>query len=243
MVPVANPPGNLNMKLNLPNYGCTRFEFRADFAVPLDRRPAICAIMEQTATHVHDPVSAGDARTTVAVFGSKFVIAGINHRAVGNLSVTPGSDNIRVGVWMLLNKVANPLSLPPRSFKPVSVLTAAAAQMFEPASVDCNATFEYDLAKGYKSKIALPMPLFASGDPEGITHIESVEFSSRNDDDIRYRIFVRQDAGSGAIVHTVDFESTVGWSRSSIRGLLDNARTISTRLVIREGDRYNANTN
>lgn len=199
--------------------------------------------MERTATHVHDPVSAGDARTTVAVFGSKFVIAGINHRAVGNLSVTPGNDNIGVGVWMLLNKVDSPLSRPPRSFKPVSVLTTAAAQMFDPASVDCKATFEYDLSKGYKPKIALPMPLFVPGDPEGITHIESVEFSSRGDDAIHYRIFVRQDADSGAIVHTVDFESTMGWSRSSIRGLLDNARTISTRLVIREGDRYNVNTN
>lgn len=193
--------------------------------------------MEQTATHVHDPVSAGDAGTTVAVFGSRFVIAGINHRAVGNLSVNPGNDNIGVGVWMLLNKVDNPLSRPPRSFKPISALTAAAAQMFDPAGVNCKATFGYDLAKGYKSRITLPMPLIAPGEPEGITHIESVEFSSRDDDAIRYRILVRQDADSGVIVHTVDFESAVDWSRSSIRSLLDNARTISTRLVVREGDR------
>ena len=236
MLPVASPSGNPNMKLNLPNYGCIRFEFRADFDVPLDSYPAIHSVMKQTATHVHDSFSAGDAGTTVAVFGSKFVIAGINHRAVGNLSVTPRDDNLGVGVWMLLNKVDSSLSRPPRGFKPISVLTAALAQMFDPASVNCNATFGYDLAKGYKSKITFPMPLIIPGDPEGITHIESAEFSSRDDDDIRYRIFVRQDAASGIIVHTVDFESTVDWSRSSIRGLLDNARTISARLVVREGD-------
>lgn len=220
------------MKLNLPNYSCTRFQVRADFAVSADRYPAIRTIMEQTENHTHDSRLPGEGDTSVAIFGSKFVIGGVNHRAVGNLSATQRNDSWGLGIWVLLNKAGNDLPRPPRNLKPISVLTAAAASTFDPASVACSATFEYDTAEGHRSSIALPIPLIVSGEHEGITHIESAEFSSRDENSIRYRISVRQSANFDTIVHTVDFESTIDWSRSSIRGLLDRARTISTRLLI-----------
>lgn len=187
--------------------------------------------MEQTENDTHYSRTPGDGDTTVAIFGSKFVIGGVNHRAVGNLSATQRNADWGVGIWVLLDKAGNDLPRPPRSLKPISVLTAAAASTFDPASVACSATFEYDPAQGHRSRIALPMPLIVPGEHEGITHIESAEFSSRDRDAVRYRISVRQSANSDTIVHSVDFESTIDWSRSSIRGLLDRARTISTRLL------------
>ena len=219
------------MKLNLPNYGCIRFQIRADLAVSADRYPAVRAVMEQTENHTHDSRLPGGGDTSVAIFGSKFVIGGVNHRAVGNLSATQRNDDWSVGIWILLNKAGNDLPRPPRGLKPISVLTAAAANTLDPASVACSATFEYDPAQGHRSRIALPIPLIAPGEHEGITHIESAEFSSRDADAVRYRISLRQSANSDTIVHTVDFESTIDWSRSSIRGLLDRARIISTRLI------------
>ena len=231
------------MRLNLPNYDCIRFEFKADFEVPTGCYAAVHSVMEQTATHVHAPVSADDGGATVAIFGSRFVIAGINHRAVGNLSTTPRNDDVGIGIWMLLNKAEGNLPRPPRSIKPISILTKAAARMFAPASSDCSATFEYDLAGGYKSKIALPTPLIVPDHPDGITHLESAEFSSREDDAIRYRILLRHDTDAGTIMHTVNFESAIDWSPGSIRGLLDRARSISTRLLILTGGKENAGSN
>lgn len=233
----ANLAGGLNMKLNLPNYGCIRFELEADFIAPLDFYAGIRSVMERTSTHVHAPASADDVETTVAIFGSKFVIDGVSHRAVGNLSTTTRNDGLGIGVWMLLNKVEGDLPRPPRSIKPISVLTKMAARMFDSTRVDCSAIFEHDLAGGYRSGIALPMPLIVPDHPDGITHIESAEFSRRDNDGIRYRISLRQAVDAGIIVHTVNFASEIDWSPRSIRGLLNQAGSISARLLVRTGDR------
>lgn len=225
------------MKLNLPNYGCIRFEIETDFSAPLDCYAGIKSVIQQTSTHVHGPVSADDVETTVAIFGSKFIIDGVSHRAVGNLSTTTRNEGLGIGVWMLINKVEGDLPRPPRGIKPISVLTNMAARMFDPARVDCSAIFEHDLAGGYRSGIALPVPLIVPDHPDGITHIESAEFSRRDNGAIRYRISLHQAVDAGMITHAVNFASEIDWSPRSIRGLLNQAGSISARLLVRTGER------
>lgn len=219
------------MRLNLPNMLCTSFALHSDFAVSLDQRSAISAVMEQTATHVH-PAGTDNPESTVAMFGSRFVISGISHRALGHLSVTQQEDRLDICILTRLNKISNALPRPPREYKPVAELTTAAARIFGVAGVSYSATFEYHRTEELRSRIALPMPLIAPVDPEGITHIESAVFSSRFDDAVRYSISVSQDADSDLITHTVDFESTTDWSRNSMRELLNQAKSISARLLI-----------
>lgn len=129
------------MRLKLPNSLCTSFEIHADFAVSLDRRLDLSSVMEQTATHVH-PAGTDTPEATVAMFGSRFVISGISHRALGHLNVTQREYRLNICILTQLNKTSNALPRPPREYKPVAELTTAAARIFDIVSVSCIATFE-----------------------------------------------------------------------------------------------------
>ena len=127
------------------------------------------------------------------------------------------------------------LASPPREIRPVSLLTDSASQLFGTISVNCYTTFEYDKTKGFRSKVSFPVPLVVQEEREGITHIESAQFSRRDNDEIDYRILVLDPEDSASFLHSIDFETTLAIDHNSIRGLLSRARAISTRLVVREG--------
>ena len=102
--------------------------------------------------------------------------------------------------------------------------------------VNCVANFEYDLTEGFKSKISFPIPLILPGGTEEITHIEGAEFSHRENDDIQYRIRIASLENANLLDHRITFESNLELSQNSIRGLLDKARAISNRLLVRAND-------
>ena len=220
------------MRLNLPKHNCAGFEVRADFTVPLEKDAEISKVLTQTLTHQHETED-GDGERTVAIFGSKFTVSDITHRAAGNLSVARRDSEIAIAIRLLNNRAPASLGRPPRDIKPLSLLLTAAKQLFEPKEVNCTATFEYSPENGYTSRVAFPVPLAISENSPGITHIERAEFSSRDDGGLHYRVFVSPDAERDTITHMVRFESTIDWTPGSVRGLLSQARDLSGRLVIR----------
>ena len=224
------------MKLNLPNYDCVLFVVEASLDVPSEHEAAIRAVADSTSSHVHDPVSDNDDRIKVAVFGSKFVIGDVNYRAAGTLSVAQSAPLTKADVLLITQKASDTLTRPPRAIKSATALTEAAARLFDQGTVECNATFEYSLSNGYLSKIALPMPLIHSGNPGGITHIESAEFSSRSGEAIDYRVVVRYDENHNTLTHAVNFSAVSDLSRRALRGLLAKASAISRQLLVQKGE-------
>ena len=231
------------MRLNLPNYECVQFEIRAEFRISSEIETTILSVIEQTSNHSHRAEEAGDYDSTVGIFGSKFVIGGIDHRAVANLSVERRGGEPWVDVWMM-NRAEEAVSRPPRDIKPVSLMVDAITRTFGAESAECSAVFEYPESGGWSSKIAFPIPLIVPAETSGITHIESGEFSQRDGDGVRYRVAVRLDAERNVIVHTVRFRNDVDWTNSSFRKSLNYAKGVSSRLLVqeREGDTQDGTT-
>lgn len=223
------------MRLNLPRYNCVRFRLSGEFSVPTDRDAELQSLMDQTATHTHDPIEGSEEGTRVAFFGSRSRVGGITHQVVGSLERALREDVLGFTLSITYARASDSLPSPPREMRPVSRLVEAASRLFGPVSVTCSTVFEYDQRKGFKSKISFPMPLIVQEETDGITHLESARFSRRVNDDIRYRISVSNPKDTDSFSHSIDFESTLELNRKSVRELLDRARLISTRLLVREG--------
>jgi hypothetical protein len=219
------------MKINLPNYLCTHFEVRANFAVSDAVGEPIGSAIQQTSNHDHVATRSGLLEATVGVFGSRFSAKGIQHRAIGNLAVGHKDEEHWLDVW-LVNRVENAVPPPPRAIKPVSLMMDVIAATCEPAKAEINAMFEYYSALGWISKIAFPIPILLPSDSPGITHIESAEFSHRDDSGVHYKLIVYKDADENKILHSASFSSEVEWNNGSFRRSLNYARTISTRLMM-----------
>ena len=223
----------------MPNFSCVQFGLFSEFSVSQDASGQIQALMDLT--HTHDPdegIEDGGHRT--ALFGSRTRTRGITHQVQGRLTMTPRTDDLRLVLSISSMRSPSDLGPPPKSFRPVSVLVGAASELFGSISVSCHAVFEYDHRQGFRSKVSLPFPLMVLEDIDGITHIESAQFSRRDNDDIEYRILILNREDSDIFVHSVSFDSTLELNINSIRGVIDKARSISTRLIRTEGEGHDA---
>ena len=200
-----------------------------DFNVPLEKEADILSLMNRTHTH-----GVWDEEPRMAVFGSRTRNRDVLHRVRGRLTVTRNSTNLSVELMVSSDRVEN-LRPPPRQYRPVSLLVEASSNLFGPIEVNCNAIFEYDQKHGHRSKISFPVPLMMQEDTEGVTHIESAQFSRRDKDEIDYTIIVMDPEDSDSLMHSVTFKSTLVLSRDSVKGLVDRARLISTQLLVHEG--------
>ena len=222
------------MRLNLTRFNCVQFDLFSDFPVSADKHAAISALMNQTHSHPASGEIDGEPRT--ALFGSRTRTKGITHGFQGILTSTPEPTQLRITLSVSSSQADEELPPPPKTWRPVSLLVENASNLFGSISVGCRAVFIYDHRHGYESKITLPIPLRIQDDSDGITHIESAQFSRRNNDELEYRVLVVNLDDSDSLVHTIDFESTVELSLNSVRGLVDRARSISTRLLIQAGE-------
>ena len=223
------------MRLNLPRYNCIRFRLFSEFSVAMDRDAEFQSLMDQTATHTHDPIEGSEEGTRVAFFGSRSRVKGITHKVLGSLERAPRENGLGFTLSITYARAYDSLPSPPREMRPVSLLVDAASRLFGPVSVTCSTVFRYDQTEGFKSKISFPMPLIVQDETDGITHLESARFSRRDSGDIRYWISVSNSEDTESFSHSIDFESTLVLNPKSVRELLDRARSISTHLIILEG--------
>lgn len=225
---------SLHMRLNLPNFHCIRFELFSDFSVPSDKDDDILRLMNQT--HTHDVSEEAAGNPVSALFGSRTRTGGVTHRVQGRLTRTPHLPDLGIRLFVSSTRASDTLRPPPRGFKPVSRLVEASGELFGPIDVNCTAVFEYEQSQGYKSRISFPIPLMFQEEGNGITHIESAQFSRRDDDEIDYQVVVMNRDESDSIVHSVSFKSNCELSLASVKDLVTKARSISTQLVTQEGE-------
>ena len=218
------------MRLNLPKHHCVRFDLFSDFIVPTEYDADIGSFMDQT--HTHDRAEGDQPEFRTALFGSKSKIGGITHRLRGRLTKTRRQTDLNIALSLSSSRSSEDLRPPPRSFRPVSQLVDASSTLFGPILITCHAVFEYDQKQGHKSKILFPIPLLVPDEAGGITHIESAQFSRRDDDETKYQVIVDNREDSDVFVHSVTFDSNLQLSQASIRNLIDKAQSISTGLLI-----------
>ena len=218
------------MRLNLPNYHCVQFGLTSDFKVPLEKEADIVSLM--TRTHAHEIDGEGPR---MALFGSRTSTKGVIHRVRGRLTMTRNPTDLDVDLLVSSHRVDD-VRPPPRPYRPVSLLVEASGDLFGSIEVNFNAVFEYDQRHGYRSSIIFPVPLMIPKQTEGITHIESAQFSRRDNDEIEYQIIVMDPEDSDSLIHSVTFKSTLGLSAKSVKGLIDRAHRISTQLLIKEDE-------
>lgn len=166
-----------------------------------------------------------------AFFGAVTRNRGILHRVRGSLIMARHPTDLHIHLSVNSGRAPAGQRPPPRSYKPVSQLVEASGVLFGPIEVNCHAIFEYDQKQGYRSRISLPVPLINPEEADGITHIESAQFSRRDKDKIDYQIIVVKNDESETLTHSVIFESTLELNLVSVKGLVRRARQISTQLL------------
>lgn len=223
------------MRLNLARHHCVAFRINSEFRVAADRDENVQALMDRTTTRVHVHVG-DDEESKNALFGSRYKSEEVTYQSLGLLSRIMSDGVGHYTLSITYNLASNELPRPPRRVRPVFLLLADAGHLFGELEVNCAARFEYDQTQGFRSKITFPVPLVLPEPSAGVTHIEGAEFSRRDDDGVQYRIQVGDLEDVDLVVHSVVFESTLELNPSSVRGLLEKARSISSRLLVREGD-------
>ena len=224
------------MRLDLPRYHCVRFGVFSEFTVSEERDTDIRSFLSQTATHSHDPVEDDEESTLESLFASRSRIGGVTHRLRFSVSRRLRRDVPNYTLSINNDRASDRLPPPPRDYRPVSVLLEAAPDLFGTVDVRCNAVFEYSESNGFRSKIIYPLPLIVQDDGDGITHIESAEFSRRDAEGIQHRILVVNSEDSDSFIHSVNFETATDLGRIGIRNLFDRARSISSQSLARTGD-------
>ncbi len=217
------------MRLNLTRFHCVSFHLFSNFIVPSDKDLEIDSLMNQTHTHDLADEQEGDHKTSL--FGSRSKIGELTYRVQGRLTKAAHLSGLEIDLSVSSNRSFRDLSLPPKSFRPVSLLVGASSGLFGPINVSFHATFEYDQQLGYKSKVSFPIPLVMQDAANGITHIESAEFSRRDNDELEYEVMVMSPADSSVFTHIVSLDSTMELSLPAIRRLLDKTRSISAKLL------------
>ena len=222
------------MRLDLAKYECAHFGVRAELKVGREVASELRSIIEETDYRTPRLVNGEANAVMVGIYGTRFRAGGLTYDAVANLVLSEVDDEPDVTIFMVNQPENESLPRPPRRVRSVSRLLQACTRLFPLADVECNADFRYPKAEGWLSTIDLPIPLVAATDLDGITHIETAVFSSRNDGGIQYRIAVNSD-DEDTIGHMVFFESEVDWTQRAFRRLIIRARAISSRLLAHQG--------
>ena len=215
------------MRLNLPSRNCVRFSVFSQFSVSKERDAEIQEFMDRTLTGLEE---GDDGIIVTALYGSVSRAGGVAHGVRAALTKESRENDIVVSL-MAVNERDEGSAPTPREMRSVNYLIEAAPDLFGPVEVNCGALFEYERARGFTSKINFPIPLILQDAPDGITHIESAQFSRRDAGGVQYLIAVGESDDGAGIAHSVDFETTAILGQSEIRNLFDRAANVSMRLV------------
>ncbi len=216
------------MRLNLPNQNCIIFRMISQFTAPKEKDAEIQAFMDRTMTRQDEDDDGGIIVT--AAYGSVSRSGGIAHRISAVLTKKSRENGVAMTL-MAESERDEGIEPPPRGMRSVNYLIEAATDLFGPIDIACHALFEYERARGFKSRMRFPVPLIMPDDPNGVTHIESAQFSRRDADGIVYTIAAGEPNEGVGIAHSVDFEATVNLGHNQVRELFDSAASISMRLV------------
>ena len=220
------------MKLDLPRYKCTRFTLSCEGIAATTEDAAIQAFMGQTFTHFLGGLDNDSEDTRIAMFGSRRVIRGITHQVQAILARKEKDGNTTFDIGITIRKAPDVLSRPPREIKPISLFIEALPELFGCVDIEVSATFEYEDSDEKTSRFSFPMPLLVQAEGAGVTHIESAQFSRRENDEVKYNIAVVVPLDSRSFAHIVDFKSNSEINYTSIRKLFHESCSITTRFLI-----------
>ena len=216
------------MRLNLPRHNCISFSVSSQFTMSKEKDAAIQEFMERTLTRF-DEDDDGEA-IAASLYGSVSRAGGFPHRVTALLTKKSHENGADISLTAISERDEG-INPPPRELRSVNDLIEAAPDLFGHIEVSCRALFEYERERGFESKIHFPIPLIVQDGGDGITHIESAQFSCRNADGIVYAIAVEESDDGAGIAHTVDFDSTVALGQNQIRNLFGDAASMSSKLI------------
>ena len=219
------------MTLPLPRHHCERFMINSDFTISSNMEPDLQGLIQPTLNYI-DPHAPDDE--TVGLFSSRYKTDDVDCRVFASLRFHQVEDELNGEVLIIYEhaddeRYANERR-PTSAFRFIDRLTA----LFGDMDTHVHASFRYARAQGFRSRVPLPIPLMIpEGTADGLTHVDSVEFSSRDDDSVQYQIFVAgHDDDSGSFRHGVHLTPRLELHRRSIRQVFDRSRAISSRLII-----------
>ena len=217
------------MKLNLERYNCKFLTLSSDIGVSVDMDREILDFLASVSYSNDDQGLPSDA-----VFVSQFKAAGTIEQAVGRLQRLETDEEVSYRL-QITNFVDEEELRRPRVLKPVLFLIDAAADLFGPINVSCQARFDYGRSSGYSSRIPLPAPM-VSPFRNAVTQIEGYQLSYLEADDKRYLISLRYSEEEDLVSHFIHSNFTFELNRNVIRGLRNKFTALSRSLVMQTKD-------
>lgn len=217
------------MKLNLKRYNCKVFILSSDISVSSDMDREILDFLAKV-SYVKDE----EGIPNDAMFLSQFKAAGTIEQSLGRLQRLKTDEAVSYRL-QITNFVDEEKLSRSRSFKPVLALIDAAADLFGPINILCQATFNYGSSVGYSSRIPLPAPM-VSPFQNAITQIEGYQLSYVEPDQKRYVISLSYSEEEDLVFHSINSNFTLALNPNGIRGLRNKFTALSRSLVMQTKD-------
>ena len=217
------------MNLSLSRFNCNYFSLIGSVVVPSDVDVALRELMSSTLW--------GDSDDGVPRFAQFLSIHSRLSRREDSYVYVERRDvdgEVRYLVRLANGVVNEDGGSKPKGVKPVEFWFDFGFPMLGSFATTCQADFEYRESEGLRSRIAFPLPMTLP-DEGGVTHTEAAEFSRRSDSGIEYSVIVRYSEEERTVLHTVLLSSELELNRRVVRGLRDRCRSISRRLLVKEG--------
>lgn len=169
-------------------------------------------------------------------YGSMLSLGDTNVAARGSLQRIEDDAQPRYWVYVTYSVADDDVPLPPDDLNPISDLLEMGSGLFGDISIQYEATFSYNTDEGAESRVSVPTPLILS-DPSsrhGLTHIESVTLSRRENGQPTHTVTVEVSEARKSIEHTVSFAASSNLSQDSMKQAFGITRQMSVALIVQE---------
>ena len=219
------------MELDLPSANCTEFSLSSQFSMSSGAYDAIDSLIGETGA-----TSGQDVERRIARYGSKYDTGDATIGIVGVLTREPRSEEGLYFVDLRYFLADEALPSPPEGFIPVADLLQAIGSLPDEISINCEATFAYELGAQFQSRVVLPIPLLLADhySSHPLTHIESVTLSRREDGGPTHTVVVEPENDGAAVNHFVEFTTTNNLTLGGVQQIYEMARRLSLSLMTRK---------
>lgn len=220
------------VELDLSEANCTEFLLEAEFAATEDIRQRIRFLFESA------EAATGQAAVARSIlYGGKYSLTEGSVGIAASLEQTQGDQEQGFSVWFRFFSASAELPEPPEHYMPISDLIQFLSDLAGTVAVKCEATFNYLYKDGFQSRIVLPAPLLMAdlNSPIGLTHIESVVLSQRDEGNRVHSVVVYtipdENGEDSGIAHDVHFSSTSTFTADNIRRIFEVAKRLSKSII------------
>ena len=187
-------------------------------------------------TQARHEIDGDEEGQQLAFYGSKLNLGDTIIAARGMLERIEDGDQPNFWTYITYSIADDDLPPPPDGLKPISIFWEMVAGLFGYISIQYVAEFSYNTEEGAESSVSIPTPLMLpdQSSVHGLTHIESVTLSRRENGELTHTVAIELSEVTESIDHTVTFAASSNFSQVNMKRAFDIMHEISAALIIQD---------